>query len=343
MTLKELSAALAARGLIAEGQELALAPDPAGSAPPWYVQVMLGVCAWFAGLFLLSFVIIGVFQATGGHDNWGTILVLGSMACLGAGFLYGTVGENSPFGNQFALAMSLAGQVGIAIGLGGLEDARTATWGMLIVEVLLTVKVPNRMHRALTSTAAVIAWAMATHEILFGELPWRVFSTGGHAVANASSLVSVMLWLVVWAPVAIAAYWLVSHEARWMAEGREAVLRPVTLGAVASLSIAPLVTHPAAFWMTLGLGSAREFTTGVTGSPALWPLLAVLLALLALALAFALHNRALMGLSILFGLLEVGSFYYVLGTSLLVKSIIMAALGTVLMGSARWLAKEARA
>jgi uncharacterized membrane protein len=72
-------------------------------------------------------------------------------------------------------------------------------------------------------------------------------------------------------------------------------------------------------------------------------MLAMLLAMLGLALAFAVRNAPLMGLAIVFGLLELGSFYYVLGTSLLVKSVLMAAMGMVLLGSAQWLAQEAKA
>jgi uncharacterized membrane protein len=58
--------------------------------------------------------------------------------------------------------------------------------------------------------------------------------------------------------------------------------------------------------------------------------------LLALALGFALRNRALMGLAILFGLLEVSCFYYALGATLLVKSIVMLLLGVGLMAAARF-------
>jgi len=62
--------------------------------------------------------------------------------------------------------------------------------------------------------------------------------------------------------------------------------------------------------------------------------------LLALTLSFAIRNRVLMGLAIIFALLEVGGFYYVLGATLLVKSIIMVVLGIALLGTAQFLGKE---
>jgi uncharacterized membrane protein len=88
--------------------------------------------------------------------------------------------------------------------------------------------------------------------------------------------------------------------------------------------------------------STRDLTDGEVAGTALWPFLSILLALLALALAFAVRNRPLMGVAIIFGLLEVSSFYYVLGTTLLVKSIIMLVLGAALLVSARVLARESR-
>ena len=49
-----------------------------------------------------------------------------------------------------------------------------------------------------------------------------------------------------------------------------------------------------------------------------------------------------MGVAIIFGLLEIASFYYVLGATLLIKSIVMVVLGAILLGAARWVAREAQ-
>jgi Domain of unknown function (DUF4401) len=342
MTLSELSGALASRGMLAEGQELAIDPGPEGNASPWYVQVMLGVCAWFAGLFLLTFLVLILFEVLfRGHDNWSALLVISLCVCGGAVFLYATVSENSVFGNQFALAMSCASQIGMAFGLGGSMDTRAALWGMMLVQIGLVFAIRNRLHRVLMSTGAVIMWALATHEFLFSEMPGVSLFRSRTQESYDTSAMSIALWLVVWAPVANGAWWLVKHEGDWMAGGREKLMRPVTYGVVGALSIASLATHPASFWMAMGLGSSRELSDGATGVTALWPLLAMFLALLGLALAFSIRNGPLMGLAIVFALLEISSFYYVLGTTLLVKSMVMAVLGIALLASAHWLAREA--
>jgi len=343
MTLPELSAALTSRGLLAEGQELAIEAGPEVITSPWYVQVMMGVCAWFAGIFLLASVVMFVFELFfHGHENWGAFLIVSGCVCAGATFLYSVVSENGTFGSQFALAMSCAGQIGIGASLGGLGGVRTALWGTMILQIALIFLIRNRLHRVLMSTGAVILWAFATHEILFREIPGVAIWGSRSPESYVISIDSVALWLAVWSPVAYLAWWLVRHEADWMAEGREKLLRPVTYGVVGALSIAPLATHPASLWMAMGLGSSRGFTDGSHGATALWPLLAMFLAMLGLALAFAIRNRPLMGVAIIFGLLEVSTFYYVLGTTLLVKSIVMIVLGMVLIASAHWLAKEAK-
>jgi hypothetical protein len=67
----------------------------------------------------------------------------------------------------------------------------------------------------------------------------------------------------------------------------------------------------------------------------------LLLVLLSMALGFALRSRPLIGTAILFGLLEVSAFYYLLGATLLIKSVVMMVLGAGLLGAGRRLAKEA--
>jgi hypothetical protein len=339
MTLEELAGVLASRGLITE-PSLAIDPPPPGGGSPWYVSVMMGCCAWFAGLFLFAFLLIplGDFIFHSGRERWDALLILGVICCVAATLMYAAAKETSSFLNQFALAVSYAGQIGMALGLGGLGSERVAIWGMVVVEAVLTFVVRNRLHRFLTSLGTVIAWAVATHELIFRELPGSELFTS-KAGPSEMSVVSIVVWIVIWAPVAYGAWWLVRNEGRWMAAGEDALVRPATNGLIAALSIAPLATHPVAFWMALGFHHGPDVPQGST---ALWPLLAILLAMLSMALGFALRNRALIGLAILFGLLELSAFYYVLGTTLLLKSVIMILLGAILIGAAQPLARASK-
>ena len=297
---------------------------------PWYVQVLVGFSAWLAGILLLAFIVLEGGEALLRGDSPGTLIAIGIIACAAAAGLHATVGARSQFAEQFALAMSIAGQCAIALGLGQGEGARAVFWGMLALEIVLVLVIKNRLHRFLSSLGAVVAWAMAMHDAIFGDLPWSRFYVP--APHGPQLLFSILLWLLVWTPVVFGAVWLLRTEASWMAHGREKVLGPVTHGLIAALTIAPLASHPSVFWFVLGLHSRGDVDAGWVW---LWPLLAALLVLLALGLGFALRNVALVGLAILFGLLEVSCFYYVLGTTLLVKSIVMLLLGAGLLLAAK--------
>jgi len=332
VTLNELAGELAARNLIAPEQQLAAEAEESG--PPWYVQAMMGICAWVAGLLLVAFLVLVINETFfHGHDNWDLVLILSVVACACAGMVYQATNKRGAFLDQFALAMSIVGQVGILVAIGAQsKSARPVLWAAVALEIAMVAVMRNRLHRAISSAAAVVAWALAIHELAF---PKQIFGFSNSGIAESDSAVlQILLWLLVWCPVAMAAWWLVRTEAAWMSEGRDGLWRPVTSGLVAALAIAPLATHPAEFWLAMGMNTSVMASGSLSAIP-LWPLMAALMALFSLALSFTLRTRALMGVAIVFSLLELSAFYYVLGTTLLIKSIIMLATGAASLVSAR--------
>ena len=83
-----------------------------------------------------------------------------------------------------------------------------------------------------------------------------------------------------------------------------------------------------------------EHTAGRSNWLALWPLFAFLAALFATFCAFRVRNRALIGLGIAGALLHVSQFYFLLGTTLIVKSVLMLVVGAALLGLAAWMRTE---
>ena len=334
MTAAELYTRLAERGLIAGSRT---PPETAvwdANASPWYVQVLTGFSAWLAGVLLLAFIVTELWNSMAARESWGMLIAIGAVCCGAAALLFWFLGARSQFAAQFALAISVAGQFAMVVGIAEDSGARAASWTMLFVELVLILIMKNRLHRLLSTFGAVLAWALAMHIAMFDDTPWNPYFV--NAPHGMDLFLAILLWLVVWGPVALAAWWLVKREASWIARGREALLGPVMQGLLAALSVAPFASHPSGLWFALGMHSNREVDAGWL---ALWPLMAVLLALLALALAFAVRNVALMGLAIVFGLLEVGCFYYSWGPTLLVKSIVMLALGGGLLFAARLVRK----
>jgi hypothetical protein len=167
---------------------------------------------------------------------------------------------------------------------------------------------------------ACIAWALAVRFAWWGE--WT-FGSDRREIALAPALLG---WLVIWVPIIVATQALLATESRWMAERLHRLARPALSGLILSLSIAT--------WLSEPLGTLQFWTSA--DSPhrnwfVLWPLLGAATAVFAAMCAFRVRNRGLLGVAMAGALLHVAQFYFLLGFSLLMKSIIMIALGGVLL------------
>lgn len=308
---------------------------------PWFVRVMLGMAGWVGALFLLGFV-GAAFSFV--MNSAVASLVLGGLCCAGAYVLFRTAPEHD-FATQFGLAVSLAGQAMIGVGVfkALFADSVLAYAALFVIEVVLAILMPNFIHRVFSSwMALVFLWL-------------GMVLLGIHGIAQ------------VLAAIVFAGVWL--NEPRWM--GRNAAWRPIGYGAaLALLQIDASVlfehsfwmrTSPAAGWLVTHALTVGAVLVGVVFlvvvlrllsnenvspfSPAgIAAVLAVLLltavscnapgiatSLLILLLGFAGGNHVLMGI----GLLALGAFlshyYYQLQTTLLVKSMILAVSGLVML------------
>jgi hypothetical protein len=333
MTTSELQAIFSERGLVDPSWHRP-EPESREQTAPWYVQAMVGFGAWLAGILLIVF--LAIVTMNNGREHWQTPMILGVLLCVISGILFATVAAKSLFVNQIALALSFGGQIGIAVGL-GMSDGRAKAllWGMFLVEIALVFAVNNRFNRFLSTLAAVVFWAFAVDELLLKD-SWAFSLKSSQSAQGPDVPLSLALWLLVWTPVIVGALWLAKNESTWMAQGKEAILRPVVNGLIAALAIAPLALLPNVFWLALDLRASSSFSAA-NSLVAPWPLFGSVLGLFSLALAFTFRNRPLMGLAVIFALFEISSFYYVFEVSLLMKSLIMILLGAILLASARLL------
>jgi hypothetical protein len=339
MTAAALWDQLRADGLV-EGDY----PPPDHIASPWYVRVMLGIAGWIGALFLLLFIGAASFALL---DNAGSAFVLGVLCCAGAFILFRTLSGND-FAEQFGLAVGLAGQAMIVMGLGqALRPEDTpfyfATAGALAVVALV---IPNFLHRALTTGGAALALALGVNQLALHGLAAPILCLG------------------------IAFIWL--EPQRWAGGG--GILRPVGYGLVLALLMVetvrlfglqdwfgtgnresgwmdfygPLVgrgvTALILLWVAVTLalreGGARgtRIAAGAAGAALVLGLLSLLApglssALLILLLGFAAGNRPLVALGILGLLGFVSHFYYSLEATLLEKSGLLAVTGLCLLAA----------
>jgi len=298
------------------------APEPRTTERPWYISLMLGVAGWFAGLLLLIFA-----GALFRPDKAPGAIALGAVLVAAAFGLF-KVDRNGTFVSQLALALSIAGQVlllfglheGFFKGLGGSTSITSIAFVALVIQLALIPIMPSHLHRTMSTLFASVAWAVFVRYALW-DRPMFFDWNRSEKHVGPSFVMALLGWLAAWGPAAGALYMLIRKEPAWMAAGRHEVARPVATGLIVGLAFGTILSQPFESLAFLGAGSVRENWL------AIWPLLSALASLGALLAAFALGARGLMGICVLAALLHMSHFYYAMGTSLLLKSLMMMVMG----------------
>ena len=318
-----LEAALRARGLLPAGEA-----GPSRDAPvrPWFVSALLGFSGWLAGLFCLGF-LWALFrpQLAGGYLAIGLVLLGVAWALYRA--------PAGAFVEQVALASSMAGHVALAVAVvWWTESAAGTALAVAVVQGVWLLATPNRTARLLAALFGCIAWALAVRFAWWGD------DFGSSHLAQVSPGAALAGWFLVWGPVAVGAWILVTFEVGWLSAGRQRLVRPLLTGLLLALGFGTLASQPLQGLLFWDPGGPPH-----TSWLALWPLLSVGAALVALSCAHALRSRALMGAAIAAALLHVFHFYLLVGITLVVKSAIMAVVGLLLLAGAAWLDRRGRA
>ncbi|MEZ5471868.1 MAG: GDYXXLXY domain-containing protein [Marinicella sp.] len=153
-----------------------------GDATLWYVRVLQGFAGWLAAVFLLAFLGFGV---AGLFDNGEALIVMGVVINISAHVFYKTK-PDSDFFEQMVLAFSLTGQFLFAFGLFELSNFKMREWLVVVglYQMLLAWLVNHYLHRFLCTWFAVIAF--------FWGFEWLVYTGVGSAIVSA---LFVWLWL----------------------------------------------------------------------------------------------------------------------------------------------------
>jgi hypothetical protein len=314
----EFVALLRSRGVIPEKS-----PPTQNLDRPWFVALLQGVAGWLAGIFLLTFIGL-IFRP----ESTGTIFILGALLLAAAWALY-RADRNAVFLDQLALAISIAGQFAVAWGIlkddpSGLPVAAT----LLVLQLFVWLIMPNKIARTLAALFATIAWVFTVRFLLRpGQGEQLLFDDwDGYTPPMLGAWTVPAAWTLTWLPVLVLAVWLIRNEARWMASGIRNHARPLLTGLLLGLSLGGIATEPFTVFVlgieTLGL----RFTWW-----ALFPLLSVALAMFSAYGAFRMRSHALSGFAVFAALLHVSRFYYLYGTTLMWKAVIMLLAGAVLL------------
>ena len=311
-------------------------PTQTEIASPWYVKALLGFSGWLAAGFLLGFfgmALDGLFDSAGAAFLLGAVLIGIAFALLSR--------ETGDFLEHLSIASSLAGQVLFIVGFINITNEHAA-WACFLTGVMqlaLLLVMPNYIHRVLCGLFAAIAfWA------LLGELKEpHIF--GGLALACAA-----VLWLH---EFKIPKYMKIRQAAGYGLVLALVVLKGVLLaggmriGHTSTATIAPwvgeILTGGVAFYVVWHMlrESGRDLSDkmgrlAIVGTvlfcAASFQAPGISTGLVILLLGFHGANRVLMGLGAASLLYYISAYYYLLDTTLLVKSGTLLAVGAVLLG-----------
>lgn len=346
MTAAELWARLSDEGIV-DGAR----PEPAPPDSLWFVRVMLGIAGWIGAAFLFGFAAVAMNWVV---DDAASAMIAGAVCCAGAFALFRFFQDND-FAEQFALALSLAGQGLLFVGLGQLFRTEGPAFYVAIaaVEALLVFAVANPLHRLLAAGGTAAALALAVDRLgLPGlaapllcaalALVWldpgrwatrgRFWRSIGYGLVLALSMVEVfhLFGSDGWYNRVVQA----SATLRYGPLIGRGLTGAVLVWAAATLAIRegfPPASRP----FPLAVGAA--ILLGVVGMAA--PGLDA--ALLILLLGVAAGNAVLMAFGILglFGF--VAHFYYSLDATLLAKSGLLALTGLCLLAASWFLRRVA--
>ena len=111
-----------------------------------------------------------------------------------------------------------------------------------------------------------------------------------------------------------------------MASGLRRLARPLLTGVLLGLSIGAIATEP----FSLVIWGAESWGRGIDWL-AMFPLLSIGLALFAAYGAFRVRSHGLLGFAVFAALMHLSRFYYLYGTTLMWKSVIMLCAGAALL------------
>ena len=329
-----------------------------GDGSPWFIKVMLGLAAWLSAIFFLLF--IGLFMGELFRNEW-VRAILGIIACVLAALCFRKT-TSSAFIEQLTFILALLGQ-GLVLSAIWFGWSNWMGWTESYVPWLLTVLfetavlvaipyLPNRFISALAALAclyfALLFWFISLYTAFYTELFYWVLSV--LFVPLCLALLALVLHYQWRLPRLLPAVALALILVPFFIAGTQNILKPsefsmlretvdasgnfealrrisliaVWLGVVYTLlkrvTDKPLSPENLGVWLFALLLAAGT-----------WPVPMALFALAVFSLGFSQRNKVLEGIGILQLLWSIGYYYYALDDTLLFKSLMLSALGAVLL------------
>ena len=323
---------------------------------PWFISLFFGMSGILASLFFIGFLTL-LLDNTGLLDSTLALFIIGAILSVIGGFLfYNARIRHSPFWNSLAFAITLAGQGYIAYALLASEITEPLNIGLLLlVQLLMTVAIPNFIYRLLSATLALSCLFYLLNyyhlsEVSLGLLAlitsvthlqryrlaafiptkWRM---------NALEIISAISYASAYVLLSVSVYFIAAEYGNSFDSYGEAFSYNYYLAqgllTLASLYAAYLILKRYQVKLRSTAGLLISATIVLLGIMSIY-VSGLLATSLIIIIATANSQRVLLGLGVIASVGYIFWYYYQLDTSLLVKSVSLFVIGIALL-LLRWL------
>ena len=323
---------------------------------PWFISLLFGFSGVFASLFFIGFLTL-ILDNTGLLDSTLALFIIGAILSVSGGFLfYNARLRHSAFWNSLAFAGTLAGQGYIAYALLASEITEPLSIVLLfLVQLLMTVVIPNFVYRLLSATLALSCLFYLLNyyhlsEVSLGLLALitSVTHLQRYTLAvfiprkwrmNALEIMSAMGYASAYVLLSISVYFIAAEYGNSLNNYGESFSYNYYLAqgllTLASLYAAYLILKRYHIKLLSAAGLLISAAIVLLGIMSIY-VSGLLATSLIIIIATANSQRVLLGLSVIALVGYIFWYYYQLDTSLLVKSVSLFVIGIALL-LLRWL------
>ena len=323
---------------------------------PWFISLLFGMSGILASLFFIGFLTL-LLDNTGLLDSTLAVFIIGGILSVIGGFLfYNARIRHSPFWNSLAFAITLAGQGYIAYALLASEIAEPLNiMLLLLVQLLMTVAIPNFIYRLLSAILALSCLLYLLNyyhlsEVSLGLLALitSVTHLQRYTLAvfiprkwrmNALEIMSAMGYASAYVLLSISVYFIAAEYGNSLNNYGESFSYNYYLAqgllTLASLYAAYLILKRYHIKLLSAAGLLISAAIVLLGIMSIY-VSGLLATSLIIIIATANSQRVLLGLGVIASVGYIFWYYYQLDTSLLVKSASMLVIGIALL-LLRWL------
>ena len=329
---------------------------------PWFISLFFGMSGILASLFFIGFLTL-LLDNTGLLDSTLAVFIIGGILSVIGGFLfYNARIRHSPFWNSLAFAITLAGQGYIAYALLASEIAEPLNiMLLLLVQLLMTVVIPNFVYRLLSATLALNCLFYLLNYYHFSEvslgllaLITSVTHLQRYTLAafiptkwrmNALEIMSAIGYASAYVLLSVSVYFIAAEYGNSFANfnSLDSYGEAFSYNYYLAQGLLTLASLYAAYLILKRYQVKLRSTAGLLISAAIVLLgimsiyvSGLLATSLIIIIATANSQRVLLGLGVIASVGYIFWYYYQLDTSLLVKSASMLVIGIALL-LLRWL------